>query len=254
MNSNTCSKIILSLQELFDNTNVDKGHGVDHSIKVLGHANNTLCLMRKPENELYRNAIRCAALLHDADDRKFFPKSDNYQNARRIMKESFPGKKSMEELTIKMIKLVSCSENGNSEKGVKDSERWMLIPRMCDRLEAIGEIGILRVWSYSKYKNRPLFLPSTPRVKTEKELYEVASSKRFKNYLLVKKSDTMIDHFYDKLLHICSEDVISEIDNPYLRSEMQKRRKIIINFILKFGNEGEIDVFELNRIRVKEWK
>ena len=125
---------------------------------------------------------------------------------------------------------------------------------MCDRLEAIGEIGILRVWSYSKYKNRPLFLPSTPRVKTEKELYEVASSKRFKNYLLVKKSDTMIDHFYDKLLHICSEDVISEIDNPYLRSEMQKRRKIIINFILKFGNEGEIDVFELNRIRVKEWK
>ena len=254
MNSSARSKIILSLQELFDDANVDKGHGVDHSIKVLEHANNALGLMKKPEDELCRHAIRCAALLHDADDRKFFPESDNYQNARRIMRETFPGKKCMEELTIKMIKLVSCSENGNSVEGIKDSEKWMLIPRICDRMEAIGEIGILRVWSYSKYKNRPLFLPSTSRAKTEEELNKIASSEKFKNYLRVKESDTMIDHFYDKLLHICSEDIISEIDNPYLRSEMQKRRKITINFVLKFGNEGEIDICELNRIRAKEWK
>ena len=254
MDSNSCVKIVFALNELFDNAKVDRGHGVDHSLKVLGHADNALGLSKKPENITDRHAIRCAALLHDADDRKFFPESKDYQNARFILRQVFPKEKSMEELTIKMIKLISCSGNGNSTEGIKESEQWMLIPRICDRIEAIGEIGVLRTWTYSKHINLPLFLPTTPRVTSEEELEKIVTSERLAKYLRVKKSDSMIDHFYDKLLHIGTSDALLFVDNPYLRSEVQKRHKFTVEFVLQFGRDGNIDVRDLNRIRAIEWK
>ena len=253
MDSDPCiNKIILALQELFDNAKVDKGHGVDHSRKVLEHSNNALVLSKKPKEKYQRQAIRYACLLHDADDRKFFPQSKKYQNARKILKDVIGENKVIIELTIKLISLVSCSQNGNSfDEG---TEKWMLIPRLCDRLEAIGEIGILRTWIYTKHVFRPLFTPSTLRVTNEDELKKVITPERFSRYLQEKKSESMIDHFYDKLFHICSDEVISGIENPYLRSEMKKRREIISDFIFRFGIEGEIDIQDINRIRAKIYK
>ena len=254
MYKNSYSKIILALQELFDDHSIDKGHGVDHARKVFCHAENSLLFSKEPRNKIHRHAIKCASLLHDADDKKFFPDSKDYQNAREIMQSIFPREKELETLTIKMIDLVSCSDNGNSSEKIKETEKWMLIPRLCDRLEAIGDIGILRTWIYSKHKKRPMFLPHTFRVTTEKELYEVATPERFETYLSTKESESMIDHFYDKLFHICSEKVISEIDIPYIKTEMRSRRKIIEKFIFNFGKYGNIDIIEINRIRAKELK
>ena len=43
--------------------------------------------------------------------------------------------------------------------------------------------GIARCYLYSVNKtNRPLFLPTTPRVKSEHEIWYYASEKRFKEY------------------------------------------------------------------------
>ena len=64
-------------------------------------------------------SVRLAArdLLHDADDRKYFPETcTTYANAVRIMEEAgVPDEgKSVLSDAIEMIKLVSCSANGNS--------------------------------------------------------------------------------------------------------------------------------------------
>ena len=240
------------LTQLFDKAGVDSSHGIIHAMCVITHTEKALTYSINPGNIRKRIAIKLAALLHDADDHKFFNTID-YSNARMILLQAWPKYLEYHELVIEMIDLVSCSKNGNSK--IKKGNEWMLIPRWCDRLEAMGKIGIRRAHEYTKYKNAPLFLPTTLKATNMKELVKIASKERFKLYTTrCSSSLSMIDHFYDKLLHICSEDIISDIDNPYLRSEMQKRRKITINFVLKFGNEGEIDVCELNRIRAKEWK
>ena len=41
---------------------------------------------------------------------------------------------------------------------------------------------------------------TTPRAKTEEELWAIATPERFAAY--VGASDSMVDHFYDKLLHL----------------------------------------------------
>jgi uncharacterized protein len=254
MYSDVCCKIILSLQELFSEKIVDRGHGTDHALKVLAHVDSALILTKIPEKEEERQAIRYAALLHDVDDGKFFPESIDYQNARDILQRIFPKKKKLEVLVIKMIKLVSCSQNGNSLEGLEPENYWMLLPRLCDRLEATGDIGLLRTWTYNKHINRPLFLPTTLRVTTEEELNKIATPERFKNYLQVKKSESMIDHFYDKVLHICTVEALAFTDNPYIKTEARKRNKIVIDFIIEFGKTGMVDIRELNRIRAKTWK
>jgi uncharacterized protein len=254
MDSDSCCKIVLLLQELFNEKVVDKGHGTEHALKVLTHVDNALVLTKIPEKEEHRQAIRYAALLHDADDIKFFPKSLNYENARSILKKIFPRKEKLETLVIKMIKLVSCSENGNSLEGLDEKKYWMLIPRLCDRLEAVGEIGILRTWTYNKHINRPLFLATTPKCITEEEIKNIATSERFEKYIQEKNSESMIDHFYDKVLHISTPEALYCTDNPYIKTEARKRNKIVIDFIIQFGKEGVVDIRELNRIRAKMWK
>ena len=254
MNSdiNTCIKIVSHLTELFNENNIDEGHGIEHALKVMDHADNALILSKEPRENSSRQAIRYAALLHDADDRKFFPTSQGgYQNARRILNKTIPKERSVIELVLKMIDLVSCSSNGNSLDKIKKGEEWMLIPRMCDRLEAIGEIGVLRVWIYNKHVNRPLFLSTTPRASNMSELKAIATPDRFNEYLQVKKSASMIDHFYDKLLHIGTDEVVRVVNNPYIRSEAQKRHDFTVDFVLKFGETGDVDIRLLNKIRYK---
>jgi len=244
-----CPQILSSLQDLLERYNVDEGHGIEHAMKVLDHAEHALAISVEPKDKNSRRAIKYAAILHDADDMKFFPESKNFSNARRILEEIIPKEPKVIELTLKMIGLVSCSKNGNSLKNVE--KEWMLIPRLCDRLEALGEVGILRSWLYGKHINRPLFLPSTPRAITLKELEKIATPERFENYLQSKTSESMIDHFYDKILHIGKPEIMSITNNPYIKQEANRRNKIVIDFILQFGKTGKVDIRYLNKLRVR---
>ena len=262
---NTCIKIVLALHELFDKAGVDKGRGINHARKVLDHANNALALSKIPENESDRQAIRYAALLHDADDKKYFPQSNNHQNTRYILNQVLPGKNKLINLVVKMIRLTNplkLSDDASSHRltnplklsDLQDGEivvpEWMLIPRNCIRLESIGEIGILRAWTHCKRANLPLFLPTTPRVTNEEELNKITTPERFAKYLRLKKSDSMIDYFYDNLLqHISTANDTKSEDNPYLRSELQRRYKVTVEFVLQFGRDGNIDIRNLNRLR-----
>lgn len=223
---------------------VDLSHGVLHAQTVMQHVEKALEYDPDPtENE--RLSILLAALLHDADDHKYFPESKDLENARLVL-EKLKVIEEVRDLVLKMIRLVSCSKNGNSREGVE--YEWMLYPRYGDRLEALGEIGLVRCWLYTKHVHRPLFTKKTPHPKTREELYKIATKERFEQYLNSngKGSDTFIGHFYDKLLHI--DDIGT---NPYFVSECKKRMQVMENFVLEFGRTGQVDEVYLQKLSDK---
>ena len=209
--------------------NESNGHDLEHFIIVADHSVNAL----KHENlsSQKKSEVELAALLHDADDKKIFPNSKNYQNAQNILNEflDIPDKNSFIDEVIEMIDLVSCSKNG----GKKSREPWMTIPRDCDRLDAIGQRGIDRVIKYNTHKGHPMHLDDTPRVYSEEELWKVATHERFVGYTNGVPSKSMIDHFYDKLLHIGKPEHL-ESKNPYVLEEAAKRTQIMVDFVLNY--------------------
>ena len=124
------------------------GHDLEHFTIVADHSVNALKYESLSVQEELE--VELAALFHDADDRKIFPNSKDYQNARSILDEiiNLPNKDEFINETIEMIDLVSCSKSGDK----KPRKPWMVIPRDCDRLDAIGQRGINRVVKYNTHK------------------------------------------------------------------------------------------------------
>src|SRR5436190_5072286 len=92
----------------------DEAHDIHHADRVVFHVQRALAFCEtKPSSELWY-AIVLAALLHDADDRKLFPNSVNYANARRILRECWPQTQDKHQLVIDMIALCSTSKNKNA--------------------------------------------------------------------------------------------------------------------------------------------
>lgn len=211
------------LADFLKTSKVDKCHGIDHAWKVYEHA----CIAIQLENlsPSERAAIVLAALLHDADDRKFFPKSVDFQNARSICRDVAP---ELEILVIRMISRVSCSKNGNRS----DPTPWLLIPRWCDRIEALGEMGIWRCYVYSMENQRPMMVPEDRLPTSREHLKELANPERFEIYLKSKGtcSASFIGHFYDKLLHLAVPT-----GNRYLDEKLAEGHEVLVQFLLKFN-------------------
>jgi HD superfamily phosphodiesterase len=124
------------LDRILTTHNVCTSHGTRHAIAVSLHAINALKENSYPITQTESLAIVLAALLHDADDHKFFPKNDNYQNLRSILQsEPETSKYDFIELVVYMVGLVSSSANGDNipHEIHKDSSYWKLIPRYADR-------------------------------------------------------------------------------------------------------------------------
>ncbi len=216
---------------------IPEDHGIDHATTVMRNAARALPEFVLSESEkLY---ILLAALLHDLDDRKFVA-SANFDGARKVLKAL--GIETLgEEIIITMISLVSCSKNGNTIN--YSIPLWMYIPRDADRLEALGYIGIKRAHDTTvefarRGKSQTQFwTEATPRCTTREELSKVASPQRMEEYKKGGYSASLIDHFYDKLLHIHHLSSGSTI----LRKEAEERREILVEFVLEFGRTGTID-------------
>ncbi len=205
---------------------VDDGHSFGHAQKVMGHA--VEALKKEECLPLMRTAILFASLLHDADDEKFFGKTDNYPNARFILakcNERFSEFELDVELVINMISLVSASKNKNSR--VELGNEWMLIPRWCDRLEAIGHIGLVRAIDYAIHIGNPMITPETLPVYDDDDLEQVAPYSRFLTYN--GKSASVIDHLYDKILHIGLRQ--EDTTNEYLLRISLQRTQIVKDFL-----------------------
>lgn len=221
------SRLLTYLSEHLEGR-VDEGHDVLHARKVYEHSKNALSTLKLEKYQ--KEAVLYASILHDADDSKFFPESVDYQYARDIL-DTARIDKNVTDLTIELIKLVSCRKNGN-----ESGESWKLIPRYSDRLEALGRAGVFRAWVYSNKTDRVLFTDSTPSPTTQQEIEDMATPERFKMYLDGQKSKSMIDHFYDKVLHIYDNNH----PNPYIKTMMTERYQETINFLIFFGERGNL--------------
>jgi uncharacterized protein len=240
-------QITNNLKKLLYKNNVCESHGIDHAIKVMNHATKALESFDYNLTQEETKCVLLAALLHDADDSKFFPKNTQNENVRLLL--SNEQNVDSINLIIEMVNLVSSSKNADIIPPNIIDKEWMLIPRYSDRLEAIGIIGIKRCYQYNKTSNRLLFVDTTPRVKTIEELWMVASIERYNNYC--GKSVSMIDHYYDKLLRLC----FFPIKNEYLINMSKIRIRPVIDFILYFGEKYVIDDNDIiNFINMAETK
>jgi uncharacterized protein len=215
------------LKEILESNKVSPCHGIEHAKQVMTHAELALDAGNYGISEEQKEAVLLAALLHDADDGKFFKYHINNENLRTVIID-----KSDEfiELVVKMVNWVSSSKNGDSIPEETIGKDWMLIPRYADRLEAIGMIGVKRCFTYTMNTSAPLYTEQTPRPKNEEELWKIASQERYQSYS--GNSPSMIDHFYDKLLRLA----VYPIRNPYFDAECKKRIQPLIDFVLKFGS------------------
>eukprot|EP00760_Papus_ankaliazontas_P030949 PhM_4_TR5147/c0_g1_i1/m.75480/K06950/K06950; uncharacterized protein len=217
-------------RRVLEDAKVDESHGIGHALEVVGHANRAI----EADSDLtpeQRLVVQLAALLHDVDDRKFFPDNKNYENARGVLNE-LDVSDAVKDDVIRSISMVSCSTNGNS-MSVGGKDMYLLYPRFCDRLEAIGEVGVERCLAYNNLSGRPMFAETTALPTTPEELAAVACDARLDEYMARKTSDSFLDHFFDKLLHVGKPGAMGTCENKYLLSEAEARHGYMINFVLK---------------------
>lgn len=219
------------LEELLRTNNVCSSHGIEHCVKVMENTQKALDVTTFKLSEIEKECVLLAALLHDADDRKFFPNNNDYQNLRNILID-YDGK--LIPFIIQMVELVSSSKNGDNIPDDVKGKEWMLYPRYADRLEAIGLIGVQRCYKYSITSNNPLYTENTPCPMSEEEIWRIATEERYKEYN--GSSESMIDHYFDKLIRAS----LFPIDNTYFNEECKKRRKPTIDFVLMFSKDKKI--------------
>lgn len=217
-------------------TGVCQSHGLDHSVNVLEHCEKALASNIRPVSFEESVLLSLAALLHDADDHKFFTSSADGNNATHILKFCSDNQISEDQtnFVLKVIDFVSCSKNHNRipEEAIEKPE--LLYPRYADRLEALGEEGVKRTFVYTGTTKGAYFTENTPRPKTEEEIWKYATTERFENYK--GGSDSMLDHFYDKLLHLANFNS----GNPYFDAITKERRQLMFDVCLYFGEQGKL--------------
>ena len=179
------------LGDVFEEHDIPQSHGLNHALSVLGNMRKAMELIdnSKPVfNRCFTLSLKLASLLHDADDRKYFDENSN--NTTKILEEAL---KEDEELkkkesskivrrVVQMISYVSASSHGDSMTPETKNDNELLWVRHCDRLEAMGTIGVVRCYQYSTETDRVLFTAETPRPTTEEELWALVTPEKFANY------------------------------------------------------------------------
>lgn len=222
-------------------------HGWKHFKDVRNHMINAL--IEYPGMSLYEKLChKWAALLHDADDHKLFPNSKNFENARAILRNSRIPLVMINDVIYK-ISLVSASKNGNSTP----KNKLDLLARECDRIEAIGEIGLVRCYIYTVDKNRQYFDKDTLLITNGNEfnLRKSELENRFKKYIIEKGegSETMIDHFYDKLLHIGN----LQTGNQYLNKLANIRMQIMKDWLYEVNTIRSCNSTDVTNKYIDDW-
>ena len=230
-----------ALAALCEAHHIDEYHGVKHASAVLAHAERALDAASPPVSSDRALSVMLAALLHDADDRKYFGKESAkaMANASRIMAEAgAPAAVIVDSLT--MISLVSCSANGNSCPPECMEEPSLLWPRWADRLEAAGEIGVARCYLHNLKAGEPLSCATTPRPSSEAEAFALATEERFAAYQSSGgHSDSMLYHYFDKLLQV-ARPAPELVRNAYLEEQAKQRAAPLLTVCLAYAETGRV--------------
>jgi uncharacterized protein len=161
-----------------------------------------------------------AALLHDVADEKLNPsKEAGIQKVVAWMENNAVSK----EDAAHVLEIISTmSYSGGQNPPVRTLEGKVV--QDADRLDAIGAVGISRVFAYSGWKGQAIYDPNIAvRDNISKEAYR-------------KEKSTAINHFYEKLLKL--KDLMN---TAYARQLAEERHQVMENFLQQFYLEWEAE-------------
>jgi uncharacterized protein len=162
--------------------------------------------------------IELSALLHDLIDDKLSDdirmKTDEVANLLR--EEGLDPDSIQEVLTI----ISTISFKGGKRRAVSSIEAQIV--QDADRLDAMGAIGIARVFSYGGSKGNLIYDPAIP----------TRESMTYEEYRTIKS--TSINHFYEKLLKL--KDLMNTEEGKMLA---QQRHQFMVDYLSQFFLEWE---------------
>ncbi len=160
--------------------------GSGHDWWHIHRVRNTALTIAKTETKANRYIVELIALTHELGDYKLEKDlvDRQLQKVAAFLKKYGVQKKDIEHVVGAVCNL-SWSKNVEQKQPLSLEGK---IVQDADRLEALGAIGIARVFAYAGNKNKPIH---DPRIKPLKK-HTAASYRLYKN--------TAINHFYEKLL------------------------------------------------------
>ena len=195
--------------------NAEGGHDWFHIERVYRNA----ILISK--NEFCNTVVvQLGALLHDIADSKFYNGDETI--GPKIAREFLESQEVEEPIITHVINIIEniSFKGGNFEKVFSSKE--LDIVQDADRLDAIGAIGIARMFNYGGFKNRTIYDPKiAPKNKMTKEEYK-------------KNESPTINHFYEKLF------LLKDKMNTETGKEIAKERhRYMEGFLSQFYAEWE---------------
>ena len=211
----TIKKIESEVKRIF--ISESSGHDIFHLERVL-----KLAMHLQKEEGGNEMVIAVASFLHDIhriiqnETGKHCSPKDSLPKVLEIL-----GKTDLSE--DKIIKICHCiefhEEYGFSKGGKTVNDIETLIVQDADNLDAIGAVGIARVFAYGGANGIPIWIPGIP---LESGQWEES------NY----KSASQIHHFYEKLLRLKNN-----MNTKTAKKMAAKRHKIMEDFLKEFFKE-----------------
>ena len=231
----------MEVGKLMSKRGVPDTHNLVHCQKVRRHVQKAIEYSVEPVSEKRKAALILAALTHEVDDRKYFPLNQNnlQEMMLRVLNPMNEYKIGVLTDLCLMVGVTSFSENGNDHSGPFGKENQLYWVRYCDRLETLGKEGMVRLIEYqTKESSRPIVTEQTPRPQTEDEMWESVTQERMNSYMKDGTSASLLDLFFDKILHCCVPN--PNETNPYILKIMEERTEDTIIFCLEISKKGEI--------------
>ncbi len=160
-----------------------------------------------------KEVVEISALVHDLIDEKVEQRMGKNELEKKL--EEFGVDKEKIEKIIFVIDNISFSKNVPKEKLSLEAK----IVQDADKLDALGAIGIARVFAYSGKAGRPIYDPEI-KVEFNKE-------RRI-------RSKTAINHFYEKLFLLKEE-----MNTEKAKEIAEKREQFMVEFLRRFFEEWE---------------
>jgi len=112
METAVLAQVTDKLDALFTSMKMPESHGLNHSKTVLANMEKTISAAA-PEYSSHLTpakllTLKLAALLHEADDHKYFKTSVHFDNARKICEESIPDSlEEKEKIISEVVQMIS---------------------------------------------------------------------------------------------------------------------------------------------------